>query len=118
MITVHIYTKHVTFARVQNAYCRIFDDSNNELARYLLKEGGNENGLIMARLFREDAQRWGFQAIGSFSRGSMWKDSVPDMQRVFKQDPRALQLRGQSTMQFSGELESDAFSKTPAGPGQ
>merc|ERR1712232_177729 len=29
MITVHIYTKHVTFARVQNAYCRIFDDSNN-----------------------------------------------------------------------------------------
>merc|ERR1711920_669015 len=90
------------FDKVRNAYCRIFDNSNNELARYVLKEAGREAGLIIARLFREDQQRWGFQAIGSFSNGSMWKDSVRDMTALCQKNPRQLQLRGQSTMQFSG----------------
>merc|ERR1712032_1367476 len=33
-ICVHVYTKRVNFKMVQNAYCRIFDSFNNELARY------------------------------------------------------------------------------------
>merc|ERR1712050_12164 len=67
-IVVHIYTKGVTFEKVRNAYCRIFDSSGNELARYLLREAGRESGLLMARLFREEERRWGFQAIGTFTR--------------------------------------------------
>jgi len=100
--TVHCYTRGQTFQRVQNAYCRIFDDSS-DLARYELKEAGQESGLVIARLFREPGdQRWGFQALGSFSRGSMAKDSIPDMVHIFHTAPRALQVRGQSTMALGG----------------
>jgi tellurium resistance protein TerZ len=51
---VNIYTKGVTFDRVSNAYCRILDNSTEiELARYTLSEGQQQNGLLIARLFRE-----------------------------------------------------------------
>jgi len=101
--TVHVYSKHVTFERVRNAFCRIFDSTGAELARYELREAGRESGLIMARLFREPGnQRWGFQALGTFSRGRMWKDSVGDMAKLVRKVPRELQLRGQTTMEFSG----------------
>jgi len=100
--TVHVYTKGTTFQKVQNAYCRIFDDSS-EMARYELREAGQESGLLIARFFREPGdQRWGFQALGSFSRGSMWKDSTRDMVNIFHQPPRALQIRGQSSMSIGG----------------
>lgn len=100
---VNIYTRGVTFERVKNAYCRIVDSTETELARYTLREGGGQNGLIIARLFREDPVRWGFQALGSFARGQTWKDSVNDMLPIFQKKARELQLRGQSTMRFSGE---------------
>eukprot|EP00747_Dinoflagellata_sp_TGD_P208736 gnl/TRDRNA2_/TRDRNA2_82186_c0_seq1.p1 gnl/TRDRNA2_/TRDRNA2_82186_c0~~gnl/TRDRNA2_/TRDRNA2_82186_c0_seq1.p1 ORF type:complete len:443 (+),score=86.25 gnl/TRDRNA2_/TRDRNA2_82186_c0_seq1:47-1330(+) len=100
---VNIYTRTVTFEKVSNAYCRIADSSGNELARYNLREGQRESGLMIARLFREqkDPSRWGFQALGSFCRGSTWKDSVPDILSISSAvgtDPTKLQLRGQSTM--------------------
>lgn len=101
---VNIYTKGVTFQKVVNAYCRIVDTSGVELARYELKEGGRESGLIIARLFREAAGRWGFQALGSFSRGTMWKDAVPDMAAIFHKAPRELQLRGASTLSLDGAV--------------
>jgi len=105
---VNIYTPRVTFQRVSNAFCRIVDSSETELARYALREGGSESGLLMARLFREsDGRRWSFQAIGTFCRGRTWKDSVNDIIPLVCKDPRTLQLRGQSTMQFSGAGEHD-----------
>jgi len=99
---VNIYSRGVTFERVSNAYCRIVDSSQNELARFTLQEGQQQSGLIMARLFREADGRWGFQALGSFARGNTWKDSVRDCLAVLGQKPRELQMRGQSTMMFSG----------------
>jgi len=100
---VNVYTKGVTFQQVSNAYCRVFDARGDEMARYVLAEGGRESCLIMSRLFREGGARWGFQAIGTFSRGNMWKDALLDMVGIHRMAPRALQLRGSSTMMFSGE---------------
>jgi len=115
--TVHVYTKGVTFAKVSNAFCRIFDTTGAELARYELREAGNESGLIMARLFREQGgQRWGFQALGTFSRGSMWRDSVTDMVAIARQAPRALQLRTQTTLQFSGAAGDGVTAAHAAAP--
>merc|ERR1711972_1288044 len=72
-------------------YCRILDNTNVELARYELGEGGSESGLLISRLFREHGGRWGFQALGQFCRGNTWKDSVPDMLKVLDVRPQDLQ---------------------------
>lgn len=94
VLCVNIYTPGVTFEQVANPYCRILDAAGNELARYALKEADAQNGLIIARLFREDSARWGFQAIGSFCRGNTYKDSLADMVELVRQTPRELQMRG------------------------
>mmetsp|Transcript_130832 Transcript_130832/g.279902 ORF Transcript_130832/g.279902 Transcript_130832/m.279902 type:complete len:421 (+) Transcript_130832:82-1344(+) len=103
MFCVNIYEKKVSFSQVANPYCRIIDSSGSELARYELREAGDQSGLIIARLFREDSGvRWGFQAIGTFCRGNTWKDSMPDLKAVFHKKPRELQMRGASTMSLLG----------------
>lgn len=95
---VNVYTKGVTFDQVKNAYCRIIDSQGNELARYLLHEGGPQSGLIIARFFREaDGVRWGFQALGTLARGNMWKDSLPDMVRILRMSPHDVQRQASST---------------------
>mmetsp|Transcript_20319 Transcript_20319/g.46636 ORF Transcript_20319/g.46636 Transcript_20319/m.46636 type:complete len:445 (+) Transcript_20319:120-1454(+) len=103
-LVVNIYTKNVTFDRVKNAYCRIFDSTNAELARFVLQEAGSKSCLLMARLFREavEAARWSFQALGTFSTGSMWKDAVPDMQRLLRTPARQLQFQESMT----GDLQN------------
>merc|ERR1711972_1295721 len=83
----------MTFELVRNAYCRIVDDAENELARYSLSEGQRQNGLVIARLFREVDGRWGFQAVGAFARGRTWKDSLPDMKDLFRKNLQDLQMR-------------------------
>ena len=52
IFVVNIYTKGFTFKSVRNPYCRIFDESGEELARYQLTEAGSQSGLIVARMFR------------------------------------------------------------------
>lgn len=97
---VNVYTNGVTFDKVSNAYCRILDSSGDEMARYVLREGRGERGLIIARLFREPGigggGRWGFQALGKFCRGQTWKDSVPEMAKLARMTAQELQLRGSS----------------------
>jgi len=117
---VNIYTKDWTFQRVANPYCRILDSTDTELARYELKEAGNQNGLIIARLFREgEGIRWGFQAIGSFCRGNTWKDSAPAVSQLCRKTPRELQLRGASSVSLAGSGDfggggGDAHAPAPA----
>jgi tellurium resistance protein TerZ len=48
---------------VNNAYCRLVDDSERELVRFTLSLGVPETGLAMAKLFR-DGDQWRFRAIG------------------------------------------------------
>ncbi|CAK0909850.1 unnamed protein product, partial [Prorocentrum cordatum] len=116
-IVVNIYTRGVTFRSVSNAYCRIFGAEGCEMARFQLTEGGRETALIMARLFREGGGRWGFQAIGTFSRGHTWKDTVPDLVRESQRPPRELQLRAATALSFGSAPQVAAAPRANSGCG-
>jgi len=93
---VNIYTREVTFENVQSAYCRIFDSSGEEMARYALRDGRGEKGLVIGRFFLEhsgEAARWSFQALGSFCQGQTWKDSVPAIVVLARKSAKQLQMR-------------------------
>lgn len=93
VFTVNIYTRGITFERVSNAYCRVCDESGQEMARYALSQGRGQSGLIMARLFREPCgHRWGFQALGSFCRGNTWKDSLAEITPLVGVNARTYQV--------------------------
>ena len=49
---------------IRNAYCRLVDDTDTELARFTLTLGVRETGLVMAKLFR-DGSTWKLGAIGT-----------------------------------------------------
>lgn len=98
---VNVYTNGVTFGQVSNAYCRIFDCDGVEMARYLLREGQGERGLIISRLFRVPGNRWGFQALGQFCRGKTWKDAIPDVTALVRRPATDFQFGGSSTMSFA-----------------
>jgi len=111
---IHIYTKGrggvpKTFSSVANPYCRVVEGTGGEeLCRYTLSEAGDRSGLVIARLRRGADGRWGFHALGVPSAGTMYKDSIPDMQRIARVDPRTLQrtdtkqLRSQPTLTLEG----------------
>jgi stress response protein SCP2 len=48
---------------IRNAYCRLVDDHDVELARFTLTGGVPDTGMVMAKLFR-DGDRWMLRAIG------------------------------------------------------
>ncbi|CAJ1382988.1 unnamed protein product [Effrenium voratum] len=113
---VNVYTRGVTFEQIDRAYCRIFDSSGEELARFVLQDGRGECGLIIGRLFREfagDAARWGFQALGSFCKGQTWKDSVAAIKALARRSPKELQTRS-GTMSFPSRAEPAAPAPVPA----
>mmetsp|Transcript_46928 Transcript_46928/g.84622 ORF Transcript_46928/g.84622 Transcript_46928/m.84622 type:complete len:202 (-) Transcript_46928:29-634(-) len=98
---VNVYTSGVSFDKVSNAYCRIFDSTGEELARYVLREGRGERGLVIARFFREPGMRWGFQAVGKFCRGQTWKDSVPEIEPLARFNARQMQMRSSTSETLS-----------------
>lgn len=75
VFTVNSFTGQ-NFNSVKNAYCRIVDDGNNELARFNLSEQGSHTGLIMAYLTRNGAG-WQVTAVGDKASGR----SVQDLSR-------------------------------------
>jgi len=46
-----------------NAYCRLVDDNDVELARYTLTGGVPQTGMVLAKIFR-DGEQWRLRAIG------------------------------------------------------
>ena len=57
VFTVNSYTGQ-TFEEVQNAHCRLVDESTGqELARYSLTGGGAHTGQVMAKVQRDDDRR-------------------------------------------------------------
>jgi stress response protein SCP2 len=52
-----------TFEQVQNAYCRLVDATDGELARYQLAGGMAFTALAMAKIYRADGG-WKLQALG------------------------------------------------------
>lgn len=49
---------------ISNAYCRLLDEDDTELARYTITLGVRETGLVMAKLFR-DGPQWKLVAVGA-----------------------------------------------------
>ncbi|UNP89271.1 tellurium resistance TerZ family protein [Aeromonas encheleia] len=57
-----------TFNEVENAFCRVLDQSGKELAKFLLTDQGNHTGILIASLRRKGGD-WAFTAHGLACRG-------------------------------------------------
>ncbi|MFI6443426.1 TerD family protein [Kitasatospora sp. NPDC050543] len=76
VFTVNSFTGQ-TFQEVQDAFCRLVDETNGqELARYTLTGGGSHTAQIMAKVQR-DGTGWQLTAIGAPADGRTFKDLVP-----------------------------------------
>jgi len=110
VFVINIYSKNVTFREVRNPYCRIVDNAcGSELCRYSLSDAGNENGLIVAKLGREQGGRWGFHALGLPCSGMTYKDSLPRIQQLCNHDTKLLLQRG-------GTLDLASHASAPSAP--
>jgi tellurium resistance protein TerZ len=76
---VSSYQGH-TLEWVNNAYCRVVDDQDNELARFNLTAGVPETGLAMATLVR-DGEQWKLRAIGEGIAVKVPTESVQALQK-------------------------------------
>lgn len=66
-----------TFTEVENAFCRLVDDSSGkELARYTLTGGGPVTGQVMAKVHRTGTG-WSMTAIGAPAGGRTFQDLLP-----------------------------------------
>jgi tellurium resistance protein TerZ len=76
VFTVNSFTGQ-TFAEVQNAFCRLIDESTGqELARYTLSGGGSHTAQIMAKVHRSGGN-WNMSAIGEPANGRTFQDLMP-----------------------------------------
>lgn len=63
-----------TFDEVENAFCRVLDDTGGEeLCRYTLAEKGRHTGVVMGVLSRSGGG-WSFKAVGAPADGRTAKD--------------------------------------------
>lgn len=62
VLLVTSYHGH-TLEWINNAYCRLVDDQDVELARYTLTGGVPQTGLALAKLVR-DGEHWTLRALG------------------------------------------------------
>lgn len=75
-----------TFEQVQNAFCRLVDQTNKaELARYTLAGGMPYTGVVMAKVFREGGT-WKLQAIGEGITARHAGEALPQLQRFLSND--------------------------------
>ncbi|MGK9271507.1 TerD family protein [Williamsia muralis] len=75
-----------TFEQVQNAFCRLVDQTNKaELARYTLAGGMPYTGVVMAKVFREGGT-WKLQAIGEGITARHAGEALPQLQRFLSNE--------------------------------
>lgn len=77
VLTVNSFTGQ-TFNDVENAFCRVVDQQDKELAKYQLTEQGSHTAVIIASLRRSGGE-WNFTALGNASRGRTINDMIPDI---------------------------------------
>ena len=69
------------FAKIENAYCRLVDQSSgNEIAKYDLSSGGSHTAQLMAKLYRHHGE-WKMHALGENASGRTFHDLMPIIQR-------------------------------------
>lgn len=68
-----------TFNEVENAFCRLVDDTNNtEMARLVLSEKGEHTGLVMSVISR-NGSAWEMRAVGRTTTARTINDMLPDI---------------------------------------
>lgn len=68
-----------TFAKVENAFCRLVDaNSNVEIAKYNLSGKGDFTALIVANVYRHHGA-WKMAALGETCQGKTIQDIVPSV---------------------------------------
>jgi len=67
-----------TFEQVQNAFCRLVDHTDGELARYTLTGGMPYTGMVMAKVYRE-GDHWVLKAIGDCIQARTPVDAIPQL---------------------------------------
>ncbi|WP_277501681.1 TerD family protein, partial [Nocardioides sp. ChNu-99] len=67
-----------TFEQVQNAFCRLVDQADGELARFTLAGGMPFTAMAMARVFREGGG-WKMQAIGDGFNAKVPGEAIPGL---------------------------------------
>lgn len=72
-----------TFEQVQNAFCRLIDHQDGELARYTLAGGMPFTGMVMAKLSRSGSE-WKFTAIGDGINAKTPIEAMPQLERYLK----------------------------------
>ncbi|MFD7298777.1 TerD family protein [Streptomyces sp. NPDC059897] len=78
VFTVNSFTGQ-TFQEVQNAFCRLVDETTGEeLARYTLDGGGKYTAQIMAKVHRDGAG-WKMTALGEAAQGRTFQDLMPSI---------------------------------------
>ncbi|MEV4435379.1 TerD family protein [Streptomyces sp. NPDC049555] len=81
VFTVNSFTGQ-TFSEVQNAFCRLVDETTGqELARYTLDGGGPYTAQIMAKVHRV-GNGWQMTAIGTPANGRTFQDLLAEIQAV------------------------------------
>ncbi len=81
MFTVNSFTGQ-TFDKVENAYCRLINGSNNsEIARFNLSEKGRHTGVLMAYLTRNGSD-WDLTAVGAVASGMTVENLISDAKRL------------------------------------
>ena len=66
-----------TFAKVENAYCRLVDaSSNTEIAKYNLSAKGDFTALIIAKVYRHNGA-WKMSALGEACNGKTIQEMIP-----------------------------------------
>lgn len=78
VFTVNNFTGQ-DFSKVENAYCRIVNGSNNsEIARYDLSCQGSHSAMIMAKVYRHGGE-WKMHAIGEVGQGRTAEQLLPQI---------------------------------------
>ena len=67
-----------SFNDVENAFCRVVDQTGKELARYKLTEQGSHTGIVISSLRRNNGN-WDFTALGHACRGRTIDDMHSDI---------------------------------------
>ena len=66
-----------TFDRVENAFCRLVDETTGtEIARYALSGRGSHTAQVMAKVYRHGGE-WKMHAIGENASGRTFRDLMP-----------------------------------------
>lgn len=80
--TINSYRNH-TFNDIENAFCRVVDQSGKELVRYDLSEKGRHTGLLIAVMIKKGSD-WHFQACGETAIGKTVLDMYPTVINAVK----------------------------------